>query len=93
VVINVGSIEAVIVRVTDQEGELTALPSGTTFDIIGENLTYSLLNQVATVDGMEAACIVNATALAEGDYNLFLKFPHGGQTPKLGPHRFRVSAV
>lgn len=87
--INQGSIETMVVKVKDALGTIAALPSAV-FDIYDTDGNLETANIAATVDGMTAFCRIDATALTAKDYDLFLKFSIAGDSPILGPHRFRV---
>lgn len=91
-VITKGSIESIIVRVRDQVHEVDALPGTTRFDILDADEAPVLVDQVPTLDGLEAICVIDSTnvLLPEGDYDLYLHFPVGVETPRLGPHKFSI---
>ena len=88
--INQGSVEPVIIEVTDQLGTLTELPAGTLFDVKDTDGNPEQNNLAVTVAGMKAICLIDASALAIDDYDLYLKFTSGSNLPILGPYRFRV---
>jgi hypothetical protein len=88
--INAGSVETMVIEVNDQLGTVPQLPPGTTYDIKDTDGNIEVANQVAVVDGMTAQCLIDATNLTIDDYELFLKFTVGADTPILGPFLFRV---
>jgi hypothetical protein len=49
-----------------------------------------LTAQAAQNEGMIALPLINTTLLAEGPYNVFIKFTAFPETPRLGPFKFRV---
>lgn len=88
-----GTIEYVPIKVSDALGNLNTLDgTGLSYDLYhdDEAETVVLTNQSATNAGMIALPLVNTTALAEGDYRLFIKFQAFPETPRLGPYKFRV---
>lgn len=92
--INDGSIETMVIQVVDELGTLPELPSGTVFDIRDTDGEDKIIGTVATVEGMRAYCVIDTThaSLTVGDYDLFLRFGNTPDSPKLGPHRFRIQA-
>ena len=92
-VINKGSVETMVVSVVDNLEQIVELPSGTLYDIYDTDGNPEVQNQVAVVNGMEARCLINTTNLAADDYDLFVKFSSAGETPIIGPHRFRVTPL
>lgn len=93
-VIQAGSIESVVVRVTDEIDGITVLPPGTTyslFDSDGEPVT-GIQDLVATIDGMDALCLIDTTLVATGgDFELYVYLTVGAESPVLGPHKIRVN--
>jgi hypothetical protein len=90
--VNKGSIETFVVEIVDTVNNLTALPAGTTYDILDTDGNNVSINQAATVEEMRAYCLIDSTLaqMPVGDYDLFLKFSSAPEVPRLGPHRFRV---
>ncbi len=93
-VIQAGTVETVVVRVTDEVEGISALPAGTTyslFDSDGGPVT-GIQDLVATIDGMDALCLIDTTAIeGGGDFELYLYFNVGAEFPVLGPHKIRVN--
>lgn len=90
--INKGSIETFIIDVADTTLNMTELPVGTTYDVVNTDDEAIVTNQGATVLGLRAFCLIDASlsAFVRGDYDLFLKFSVPPEVPRLGPYRFRV---
>lgn len=88
--INKGSVETILVQVRDEQVLLFDLPEPTRYDILDADGADVTLAQVATTEGLEAACLVDTSDMEMGDYELFLYFTVGAETPRLGPHKFRV---
>lgn len=87
-----GTIEHLVIPVTDTLGNLTVIPSAT-YDILtdDDDETEILMGASAIVfDSMTLLTLVDTTDLDEGVYKLFVQFPAIPETPRLGPHRFRV---
>lgn len=91
-VISDGSVESIVVNVRDATRNLTALPVGTTFDIEDADGEVVLADQAATVDELDAYCQIdtNNVLLVPGDYDLYLNFTDGSESPRLGPHKFSI---
>ncbi len=93
-VIQEGSVETVVVRVTDEIDGIIALPAGTTYSLYdsdGEPVT-GIQDLVATIDGMDALCVIDTDVSGVGDFELYLNFATGVEAPRLGPHKIRVNA-
>lgn len=88
--INKGSIETMLVDVKDVLGTLGALPANTRYSIYDTDGNVEQANLVPTLNGLQAQCVIDTTALIVDDYDLFLTFNQPPDTPKLGPFRFRV---
>ncbi len=92
-VLQAGTIESVVVRVTDQAHELEEIPAGATFSVFdtdGEPIT-GMQDIPATIDGFDALCLIDTTLFeSTGDYELFLYFTSGNEIPILGPHKFSI---
>lgn len=86
-----GTIEFLVIPITDTLGNLTSIASAT-FDIVtgDDDQTPVVTAQAAVVDGMTILTLINTTNMVEGPYDLFVKFPASPETPRLGPFRFRV---
>jgi len=93
VVIQAGSVESIVVKVVDESGNIDTLPGGTTFSVFDADMEPVPGQQdiAATVQGMDALCVVDTGITGVGDFDLFLSFTVGAETPILGPHKFRVS--
>jgi hypothetical protein len=93
VVITKGSIEFLPIRVQEALGNLQTLDgTGLSYDLYvdDEAETVVLTSQSAQNDGMIALPLINTTTLAEGLYNVFIKFSSFPEVPRLGPFKFRV---
>lgn len=90
--INVGSVEKVVVTITDVAGLLTDLGDAANhaFDVYpveldGSNGTAVVTNEPATYVGMILFCLVDTTAWTVGRYRLYVHFDVDTETPILGP--------
>jgi hypothetical protein len=93
VVMTKGTIEFFPIRVQEALGNLITLDgTGLTYDLYkdDEAETVVLTSQAAQNEGMIALPLINTTLLAEGPYNVFIKFTAFPETPRLGPFAFRV---
>lgn len=93
VVLTKGTIEFLPIRVSDALGNLGTLDgTGLAYDLYEDNEaeTVVLLSQSAQNDGMLALPLIDTSTLAEGPYNVFIKFTTFPETPRLGPFKFRV---
>jgi hypothetical protein len=88
--VNKGSIETMVVDVKDVLGTLAVLPASTRYHILDTDGNSELANQVPTISGLQAQCVIDSTTLDIDDYDLFLSFNQAPDTPRLGPFRFRV---
>lgn len=86
-----GSIEYLRINVTDRLGGLTTL-DGTApkFDVYDPDGVEVVSQSNANNVGMEAFCLINSTALAYGQYKLFLNFNIAPEFPRLGPFNFKI---
>lgn len=89
----VGTIEYLIVDVSDQLGNLTTL-DGTvlTFDVKPEDPagTPMYTNQPATNDVMKVKCLIDTSTWVPGEYSLFITIHATPEQPRLGPYKFKV---
>jgi hypothetical protein len=86
-----GTIEFMVIPVTDTMGNLTEITAAT-YDIYtgDDDATAVLEGGVAVCDGMKILPLINTTAMDEGPYDLFVNFEALPEFPRLGPFRFRV---
>jgi len=86
-----GTIEFMVIPITDTLGNLTSIGAATYDLYTGDDAaTQVVTNQNCTVTGMKILPLIDTTSLAEGPYDLFVKFSAPPETPRLGPFRFRV---
>ena len=93
VVLTKGTIEFFPIRVSDALGNLDTLDgTGLAYDLYhdDEAETVVLTAQSAQNQGMLALPLIDTTTLAEGPYNVFIRFTSFPETPRLGPYKFRV---
>lgn len=96
--INVGSVEKIIVIVTDLAGVLNDLGDAANLafsvypvELDGSNGAAVITDQAATYDGMTMFCLVDTTAWTVGKYRLYATFDVDTETPILGPVEFYVN--
>lgn len=97
--INVGSIEKIVITVTDVAGLLTDFGDATNhaFSVYpvdpntGENGAAVITDQAATYDGMVLFCLVDTTGWTPGRFRLYVSFDVDTETPILGPVDLYVS--
>lgn len=93
--VTLGSIENLVVDVTDRVGSLVTL-TGTNarYDIRKYGATgWEVQNGVVINVGMRAFCLLDTSAWAEtkiGKYQLYIHFDNIPEHPRLGPYEFRV---
>lgn len=86
-----GTIEFLVVPITDTLGNLTSIASATYDIYTGDDAaTPVLTGATAVVDGMKILPLIDTTLMAEGPYDLYVQFASYPETPRLGPFRFRV---
>ena len=86
-----GTIEYLIIKVTDTLNNLTVIPSATYDIYTGDDAaTEVIVGQDAIIEGMLVMPMVDTTNMDEGPYDLYITFPATPETPRLGPFRFRV---
>lgn len=86
-----GTIEYLVIPVTDTLGNVTSIASATYDIVTGDDAATAVVTgAVAVVDGMKILPLIDTTLMAEGPYDLFVRFPAFPETPRLGPFRFRV---
>jgi hypothetical protein len=86
-----GTIEFLVIPVTDTQGNLTNIGAATYSLYTGDDAATQILTGVScAVQGMTILPLINTTTLDEGPYDLFVTFSAPPETPKLGPFRFRV---
>lgn len=88
-----GTKEYVPIKVMNVLGSFSTLDgTGLSYDLYhdDEAETVVLTAQPASNDVMIALPLIDTASLAEGDYNLFIKFTALPEVPRLGPFTFRV---
>lgn len=86
-----GTIEFLVIPVTDTQGNLTSIPAATYDLYTGNDAATEVLSGVScVVDGMKILPLIDTTSLDEGPYDLFVNFSASPEFPRLGPFRFRV---
>jgi len=86
-----GTIEFLVIPVTDTLGNLTSIDSATYDLYTGDDAAEEIvLGVTCTVDGMKILPMIDTTDLDEGPYDLFVTFEALPEIPRLGPFRFRV---
>lgn len=86
-----GTVEYLIIPVTDSLGNVTELDAAT-YDIYtgDDEQTVVLEGGNATVNGMTVFALVDTANMDIGPYDLFVQFSIPPETPRLGPFRFKV---
>lgn len=86
-----GTKEFLIVVVSDKLALIDTLDGvSVTFTVLGEDDAPVVTDAVASVQDMNALCLIDTTTWAEGYYRLFLKIDITPQVPLLGPLKFAV---
>jgi len=86
-----GTIEFLIIPITDTQGNLTNIGAATYDLYTGDDAATEILSGIScVVDGMKILPLIDTTNLAEGPYDLFVNFIAPPESPRLGPFRFRV---
>lgn len=95
-VIKKGSVEPLLVSLRDRlENILTlATVTGLVFDVKSKDEATTVQSNVATTfKDMTVICLITTTLagyVAGSEYNLYLKFSAGSESPVLGPVKFRI---
>jgi hypothetical protein len=91
-----GSIEELVVEITDHRGLLTTL-TGCKFELTDDAGTFIFGNGTyagavaATAQGMSVVANVDHTGLTPGQYALYVWFQDGSQTVRRGPYWYTVT--
>lgn len=90
-----GTIETILVDVTDRTGQVLSLTGlAPRFDVKDESGAYMMQNVAATNAGMIAQCLINTNVPSlwpVNTYFLYLRFTASPETPVLGPLPFTVN--
>lgn len=88
----VGTIEYLVVDVTDRLGDLTTLDGyDVAFDVKDrETQTAKYTAEPATNDVMKIKCLMDTTGWDLGIYQLWTTIVASPESPRLGPFEFRV---
>jgi hypothetical protein len=91
--IRVGSIEVLVVDVTDKLENLTTLPPTTRYDVFDKAGNGKMVDMIPVIAGMRAECIIDTSAgtWTPGYYFLYLRFSSNLEFPRLGPLEFKVN--
>ena len=85
--ITLGSVENVVVDVTDQTNAITALPGATTYDLVRNSDGVKVASNLAAtnISGMRCECRINTgtPGFQVGRYTLFVRFPTLTEVPVL----------
>jgi len=86
-----GTIEFLVIPVTDTMGNLTSIGAASYDLYTGDDAATEIISgKQCVVSGMKILPLIDTTNLAEGPYDLFVTFSASPETPRLGPFRFRV---
>lgn len=86
-----GTIEYLVIPVTDTLGNITSIDSAKYDIYTGDDAQTAVLEGAdAVVDGMKILPLIDTTDMDEGPYDLFVTFSVFPEYPRLGPFRFRV---
>jgi hypothetical protein len=86
-----GTIEFLVIPVTDTMGNLTSIGSATYDIYTGDDLATAVLEGgIAVVNGMKILPLIDTTNMDEGPYDLYVSFQALPEIPRLGPFRFKV---
>lgn len=92
--ITLGSVEELVIDVKDRIHGIAMLPGGTRYDVVRKEDDVIIVgNQLATIDGMQARCLIDTTGLGfdTGIYTLYLEFATGLEIPRLNCGDFEVN--
>lgn len=89
-----GTVESVVVDITDLTGEISDLGlTGPIFDVLDQDSNYMYQNEpVNSINDMRLFCLVDTSTWDVGIYRLYVSFTQAPETPKLGPFKFGLVA-